>query len=51
MNYLHSNGSFLVVKTYIDNLAQIGMCTFKALMLKIYFKNAQVLKPSAMLEY
>ena len=28
MHYLHSNGAFLVVKTYINSFAQTGICTF-----------------------
>ena len=29
MHNLHSNGAFLVVKTYVDNFAQTGIYTFK----------------------
>ena len=29
MDYLHSNGSFLVVKTLVHNFAQIGIYSFK----------------------
>ena len=42
MDYLHTNGSFLVVKTYMDNLAQIGICTFT--FNKMYKYNLYLLK-------